>query len=69
MRSQNAASLANRQRLASFDEVEQRFANGPALALRMSPAWLGRRVYEVALDFWHEIAEHSASAPEGATRN
>lgn len=62
---QQAASY--RQRLTSLDEVERRFANRPALALRMSPARLGRRVYEVALDFWQEIAEHSASAPEVTT--
>jgi PadR family transcriptional regulator, regulatory protein AphA len=50
--------VSYRRRLASLDEVERRFAERGDLALRMAPTRLGRRVYQVAVDFWQEIAEH-----------
>lgn len=56
-----------RQRLASLDEVEQRFADRGDLALRMAPSRLGRRVYQVAVDFWREIAEHPPLTQSVAT--
>jgi DNA-binding PadR family transcriptional regulator len=46
------------ERLNSLREAEERFANRPDFALRMAPARLGRRVYQVALDFWQDLAEH-----------
>jgi PadR family transcriptional regulator, regulatory protein AphA len=56
-----------RQRLASLDEVEQRFADRSDLVLRMAPTRLGRRVYQVAVDFWQDIAEHPPLSQTAAT--
>jgi len=56
-----------RQRLASLDEVERRFADRSDLAVRMAPTRLGRRVYEVAVDFWQAIAERPPLAQAVAT--
>jgi DNA-binding MarR family transcriptional regulator len=56
-----------RQRLASLDEVERRFADRSDLAVRMAPTRLARRVYEVAVDFWRAIAERPPLAQAVAT--